>query len=78
MVSLQQPAPLKDRRISIDQLPDGLTIRHILIGQSERISRLAWAPDGQRLASPSFDRTIRIWDTQTGQPFAYCRVTSTL
>jgi WD40 repeat protein len=59
--------PFVDRRHGNDWLPQGISLRHTL-EQKDRISRLAWAPDGQRLASPSFDRTIRIWDTQIGQP----------
>jgi WD domain, G-beta repeat len=32
------------------------------------VSGVAFAPDGQTLASSSWDRTVRFWDTATGEP----------
>ncbi len=49
------------------QLPPGFKLRHTLRGHEDKISRIAWSPDGRFLASPSFDHTIRIWDAQTGE-----------
>ena len=48
----------------------GLTLRHVLRGHTGRINRIAWSQDGSYLASPSADKTIRIWDVRTG---AYVR-----
>ena len=42
-----------------------------LRGHSDIVGRIAWSPDGQTLASPSFDKTIRLWDVETGE----CRST---
>jgi ribosome assembly protein 4 len=28
-----------------------------------------WSPDGQHLATCSMDKTVRIWDPETGKPF---------
>ncbi len=44
----------------------GFTLRHVLRGHTDRIGRIAWSPDGSYLASPSDDRTIRIWDARSG------------
>ena len=44
----------------------GLTLRHVLHGHTSWIGRIAWSPDGSYLASPSDDKTIRIWDTRSG------------
>ncbi|MGA9768354.1 MAG: TIR domain-containing protein [Blastocatellia bacterium] len=44
----------------------GLTLRHVLRGHTRWISRIAWSPDGAYLASPSDDKTIRIWDMRSG------------
>jgi WD40 repeat protein len=40
-----------------------LTLR----GHADRVSAVAYSPDGQRLASASLDGTVRIWDPATGQ-----------
>ncbi|HWO21217.1 MAG TPA: TIR domain-containing protein [Kofleriaceae bacterium] len=38
------------------------------IAHADRIARLAFSPDGARLATASRDRTARIWDAATGAP----------
>ena len=40
-----------------------LTLR----GHTNRVESAAFSPDGQRIVSASGDRTIRIWDAQTGE-----------
>jgi len=41
-----------------------------LTGPSETVSCVAFSPDGTRLASGSDDRTLRLWNVQTGEPEA--------
>ena len=44
----------------------GLTLRQVLRGHEYMINRIAWSPAGSYLASPSNDKTIRIWDVSSG------------
>lgn len=44
-----------------------MRLARTLAGHRGAIRRLAWAPDGRRLATPSDDKTIRIWDALTGE-----------
>jgi WD40 repeat protein len=50
-----------------DSIPPGFKLRHTLRGHKAWIGRIAWSPDGRTLASPSSDKTLRLWDTETGE-----------
>jgi WD40 repeat protein len=39
----------------------------LLRGHDKRITSVALSPDGRRLVSGSDDKTIRVWDVQTGR-----------
>ena len=42
-------------------------IVHTLTGHSADVISVAFSPDSRRLATASYDRTMKLWDMQTGQ-----------
>lgn len=64
------PKKASTRRVSEavpPKLSPGVKLVRTLRGHTGEIGRIAWSPDGRMLASPSNDRTIRLWDTATGE-----------
>jgi hypothetical protein len=42
-------------------------VSHTLIGHTADVVGIAFSPDGRRIATASYDRTIKLWDTATGR-----------
>jgi len=49
------------------QPPGALNITRTLEGHKELVYSVAFTPDGQRLASGAFDKTVKLWDLATGK-----------
>jgi len=45
---------------------NGRLLRY-LTGHTNTVYSLAFSPDGKRLVSGSFDRTVKLWQTKTGK-----------
>ena len=40
----------------------------VIEGHTDSVSHVVFSPDGMKLASGSYDNTVRLWDVETGQP----------
>ena len=56
-------------RVGEEPVP-GMRLRCICRGHQGTIGRIAWSPCGRFIASPSEDKTIRIWDANDGKCLA--------
>ena len=56
-------------RVGEEPVP-GMRLRCICRGHQGTIGRIAWSPCGRFIASPSEDKTIRIWDANNGKCLA--------
>jgi small GTP-binding protein len=59
---------ITDQHSNINQASiPGLNLRHTLLGHRDKITRIAWSPRGDTLATPSLDGDILLWDLEKGE-----------
>ncbi len=70
----QQCKPLRVEPSDVGKIPDfskksGICASslHTLTGHQQPVSSIAFSPDGRQLVSSSFDKTIKVWDTNSGK-----------
>ena len=68
-LTIQPPAPLKPYTIS----PSIGTLVSTHAEHNDWISQVAWSPNGQLIASASYDGSVRVWNAFTIKPVAMYR-----
>jgi WD40 repeat protein len=53
-----------------EPIPLGTSLLAVIHVHGDTVSSVAFAPDGRRIATGSWDGTVRIWDAQTGAELA--------
>ena len=64
--SLVALAAVNGRMAEIRRVEDGALVRQ-LVGHGERLMDLGISPDGTRLATASYDKSVRVWEMATGR-----------
>jgi small GTP-binding protein len=57
----------EQKRRTAVELPPGVKLLHTIEGHQKRVMTVAFDPQGETLASGSYDHTVRLWHAQSGK-----------
>jgi WD40 repeat protein len=60
-VSLGAVVLVKAENPTIEPIQSSNSIRHHLVGHTDKVLRISFSPDGKTIASGSFDETVKLW-----------------
>ena len=52
--------------VSFFKFPSLVLLIRVMTSHNFRVMSVAWSPDGKQIASGGLDKTIKIWDSQSG------------
>lgn len=71
--SVDRDNPIRDNTIRLWDVASGKNLR-TLTGHKDAVNRVAFSPDGKRIASACVDGETKLWDTTTGEELATSRL----